>query len=487
MKKHNSSSLSRRDFICKVGATTAAFTIVPSHVIAGMGKIAPSDRVNVACIGVANQGISDIQQIASPDVPIAPLTPEQISALSKSGQNYLALLAKWKKMMPQQAESVQTLNHANIYALCDVDSKYAAHVFAGYPKAKVYSDWRQMLEKEKSIDAVIVATPDHNHAPVAAAFMREKKHVYVEKPLAKTIYECRKLDELAKEYDVVTQMGNQGHATEGTRRTVEWIQSGVIGDVREVHCYTGSPIWPQGNLTRPAGLEVPINLDWDVWLGPAPEKPFNPDVCHFAWRGLWDYGTGAIGDLGAHILDAVVWALDLGYPGRIQATSTAYSSDYLPAGEMVTFEFEGRGDKPPVTIKWYDGGLMPPRPAELEPGRPLGAATYYGDKGILMHGSHGAMPELVPADTKFAEPDIWLPRTANNYVDWIDAIKNGTKSNNDFSISAKLTETMLLANLAIQVQKSNIVLEYDAANMKISNHPEANDLFHYEYRQGWTL
>ena len=487
MKKQKPKGLSRRDFIGKVGATTAAFTIVPSHVIAGMGKTAPSDMVNVACIGVANQGISDIQQIATPDVPIAPLTSEQISGLSKSAQNYLALVARWKKMMPQQPASAQVINHANIYALCDVDSKYAAHVFAGYPKAKVYSDWRRMLEKEKSIDAVIVATPDHNHAPIAAAFMREKKHVYVEKPLAKTIYECRKLDELAKEYGVVTQMGNQGHATDGTRRTVEWIQSGVIGDVREVHCYTGSPIWPQGNLTRPTGVEVPKNLNWDVWLGPAPEKPYNPDLCHFAWRGLWDYGTGAIGDLGAHILDAVVWALDLGYPSKIQATSTAYSPDYLPAGEMVTFEFEARGDKPPVTVKWYDGGLMPPRPAELEPGRPLGPATYYGDKGILMHGSHGAMPELVPADTNFKGPDPWLPRTANNYVDWIDAIKNGTKSNNDFSISAKLTETMLLANLAIQVQKSNIVLEYDAANMKISNHPEANDLFHYEYRQGWTL
>jgi predicted dehydrogenase len=347
-------------------------------------------------------------------------------------------------------------------------------------------------EKEKSIDAVVIATPDHNHAPIAAAFIKEKKHVYLEKPMAKTIYECRKLAELAKQYDVVTQMGNQGHASEGTRKTVEWIQSGVIGDVREVNCYTSSPIWPQGNIIRPAGAKVPGNLNWDVWLGPAPEKAFNPEVCHFAWRGLWDYGTGAIGDLGAHILDAVAWSLNLGLPLRIQATSTPYSSDYMPLAESVVYEFPDRyapgiGYMPAVKVTWSDGGLQPPRPSTLEPGRPIGAATYIGDKGIIMHESHGAMPELVPANTEFKGPDPWIARTGNNYEDWIDAIRNGKKSSNDFSWSSKVTEIMLLTNIAIQDQKSNRILEYDAVNMKFTNLPEADNYIHYEYRKGWSL
>jgi len=492
MKKLTPRTLSRRRFLGTVGTTTAALTIVPNYVISGLGHKAPSDMINVAGIGIASQGSVDIQGIATPDIPIKPFTPEQLAGLSKSGQEYQAMVIKWNHESLKQSGEPKTVKLANIYALCDVDSNYAANTFAAYPKAKIYSDWRQMLEKEKSIDAVVIATPDHNHAPIAAAFIKEKKHVYLEKPMAKTIYECRKLAELAKQYKVVTQMGNQGHASDGTRRTVEWIQSGVIGDVREVNCFTSSPIWPQGNIPRPAGIKVPKNLNWDVWLGPAPEKPFNPELCHFAWRGLWDYGTGAIGDLGAHILDAVTWSLNLGLPIKIQATSTPYSSDYMPLAETVVYEFPDRftpgiGYMPSVKVTWSDGGLLPPRPAALEQGRPIGAATYIGDKGIIMHESHGAMPELVPANPGFKGPDPWIPRTGNIYEDWIDAIKNGKKSSNDFSWSAKVTEIMLLTNIAIQAQKSNKILEYDGANMKITNLPEANSLLQYEYRKGWSL
>jgi len=492
MKKQTSKVLSRRSFLSTIGTTTAALTIVPNYVISGLGHKAPSDMINVAGIGISSQGSLDIQQIATPDVPIKPFTPAQLAGLSKSCQEYQAMVIEWEKATPVPPGGQKPVKLANIYALCDVDSSYAANTFAGYPKAKIYSDWRQMLEKEKSIDAVVIATPDHNHAPIAAAFIREKKHVYLEKPMAKTIYECRKLAELARQYDVVTQMGNQGHAEEGTRKTVEWIQSGVIGDVREVNCFTSSPIWPQGNIPRPAGVKIPKNLNWDVWLGPAPEKTFNPEVCHFAWRGLWDYGTGAIGDLGAHILDAVAWSLNLGLPTKIQATSTPYSSDYMPLAETVVYEFPDRytpgiGYMPAVKVTWSDGGLQPPRPVTLEQGRQLGAATYIGDKGILMHESHGAMPELVPANPAFKGPDPWIARTANNYEDWINAIRNGKKSNNDFSWSSKVTEIMLLTNIAIQTQKSNKILEYDATNMKFTNLPEANSLFHYEYRKGWSL
>jgi predicted dehydrogenase len=387
------------------------------------------------------------------------------------------------------AAAGRRINLCNIYALCDVDPNYSGYLLAGYPKAKIYTDWREMLDKEKSIDAVMIATPDHNHAPIAAAFMREKKHVYLEKPMAKTIYECRKLAELAKQYDVVTQMGNQGHATEGTRKTVEWIQSGVIGLVREVQLSTNRPLgfWPQGDLKRPAGVTMPKNINYEAWIGPAPLKPYNPEVFHFNWRGLWDYGTGAMGDMGAHIFDAPIWALNLGMPSKIQATSSPYSTDYLPLCETVTYEFPARGYMPPVKVSWCDGGLRPPRPEGLEAGRAMRDATYYGDKGIMTHGSHGAMPELIPADAGFKGPDAWLPRTGNIFEDWIDAIKNGKKSCNDFSIASKLTEIMLLTNIAVLNQRSNITLEYDAVNMKIKNLPDADKLFHYEYRSGWTL
>ncbi len=494
----NKSDISRRNFIGTVGAATAAFTIIPRNVMAGRGYMQPSDTVNVAGIGIGARGASDVRGVADPDVEI--VTPQR----SSTGQPYTAaqLAERAARQAQQQAQqggqqtqqAAQTQQQrapvklANVYALCDVDTEFAAHIFKGYPKAKVYTDWREMLEKEKSnIDAVIIGTPDHNHAPIAAAYMREKKHIYVEKPMCKTIYEARKLAELAKQYDVVTQVGNQGHATEGTRQTVEWIQSGLIGKVREVYLSTNRPSWPQGNLQRPAGVPVPKTLNYDVWLGPAPQKPYHPDVTHFNWRGLWDYGTGAMGDMGAHIFDAPVWALNLGLPVKVQATSTPYSSDFLPQGELVTYEFAARGTMPPVKVTWCDGGLRPPRPAALEPGQAIRDATYIGDKGIIMHASHGAVPVLVPADPDFKGVEPWLPRTGNIYEDWIDAIKNGRKSSNDFSYASKVTEIMLLTNIAVLTQNSNTTLQYDAKNMKFTNLEEANKYFHYEYRKGWTL
>lgn len=488
----NQKQFSRRKFIGTTGTAIAAFSIVPSSVIPGKGKTLPSDLPNIACIGISNQGRSDIAQIATPDVPMKPLSHEFLATLPKSAQEYVSMAPIWEKMEAARLGLPKEYKHANIYALCDVDKDYASPVFAAYPKAKRYEDWRVMLENEKLIDGVVIATPDHNHAPIAAAFIRQKKHVYLQKPLAKTVYECRKLAELAKEYDIISQMGNQGHALEGTRLTVEWIQSGVIGNVREVHCYTDPAMWPQGNLKRPAGVTVPKNLNWDLWLGPAPEKAFNPEVCHFVWRGLWDYGTGLMGDMGAHILDAAMWALNLGLPGKIQATSTAYSDDYYPLAQTVEYYFperftQGVGYMPPVKLTWVDGGMKPFRPSALEDKRALQAVTYIGDKGIIMHNTHGAMPELVPADPGFKAPSKWIERTENNYKDWIDAIKAGKKSHNDFSISAKVAETMLLTNIAVKLQGNDKTLEYDAANMKIKNAPEADNLFHYEYRKGWTL
>ncbi|MDR2389294.1 MAG: Gfo/Idh/MocA family oxidoreductase [Tannerellaceae bacterium] len=487
--KHGSASFSRREFLGTMAAT-AAFTIVPRSVLGGKGYTAPSDLVNLAAIGVGSQGGGDIQNIATPDVPI------RRSGMGMSGM----LMQQYGGIAPQRqqrrasdnpiqmgAAGREAFHHANIYAICDVDHNYAGHIIAGYPKAKTYTDFREMIDKEKEIDAVLIGTPDHTHAVIASYAMNNGKHVFVEKPMAKTIYETRFLRDLAKKTGLVTQMGNQGHNVDGTMQTVEWIQGGVIGDVTEVHLWSNRPMWKQGYLDRPAGIEIPANLNYDIWLGPAPEKPYHPDILHFAWRGLWDYGTGAMGDMGAHTFDAPIWALKLGMPTKIQATSTPFNNDYLPQTEFVTYEFAARDNMPPVKVTWTDGGVKPARPQGLEANRALREALYVGTKGMIMHGTHGASPELVPERPGFTAPAKTLPRPKSVYVDFIEAIKEGRKAANDFETAAKLTEIMLLTNIAVVSQRLNITLEYDAENMKITNCPEANDYFHYEYRKGWSL
>lgn len=494
MKTDKKVNFSRRKFIGTTTAAAAAFTIVPRNVLGGKGYTAPSDTVNVAGIGIGSQGGGDIQQICPPEVQVQrrsgggnyPQQPPSNSPWPTMGEAIMKAMA--------DCRTPAGLKLANIYALCDVDSAKGDFMFKSYPKAKIYNDWRVMLEKEPSIDAVVIGTPDHNHAPIAAAFIKAKKHIYVEKPMAKTIFEARKLTELAKQYDVVTQMGNQGHATEGTRKTVEWVQAGVIGNVREVYMGTDRPTWPQGNLIRPSGVSVPKNLNYDVWLGPAADKPYHPDILHFNWRGLWDYGVGAMGDIGAHAFDAPVWALNLHLAPtiKIQATTTPFSEDYLPAAEWITYEFPERyvpgvGYMPPVKVIWCDGGLLPPRPEKMEPGRPILSTLYVGDKGAMMHADHGGMPTLIPDDKNFKGPDPWLPRTKTIFEDWIDAIKNGKKASNDFSYASQLTEIMLLTNIAVLNKQYHKTLEYDRNAMKITNIPEANNFFHYEYREGWSL
>ena len=486
-KQKNPLNFSRRDFLGTMAAT-AALTIVPRSVLGGRGYTPPSDLVNLAGIGVGARGGTDIQLIATPDVPIQ----------SPTGTRYTRFLQPYSGIQPPPVErrpsqsvdpAPPTFKHANIYALCDVDHDYAAHILAGYPNAKKYKDFREMIDKEKEIDAVLIATPDHTHAAIASYAMKAGKHAFVEKPLTKTIYESRFLADLAKKTGLVTQMGNQGHNAEGMIQTVEWIQSGAIGNVREVHMWTNVPnsTWRQGHYPRPEGVPVPGNLNYDVWLGPAPQKPYHPDVVHFNWRGLRDYGTGAMGDYGAHIFDAPIWALNLGMPTKIQAKSSPYSEDYLPQSELITYEFPARGNMPSVKATWYDGGLKPPRPEGLEPERALRECLYIGDRGMIMHGTHGAAPELIPRNPDFREPPKTLNRPSSVYVDFIEAIKEGRKAANDFEIAAKLNEIMLLANIAVVSQRLNITLEYDAANMKIANCPEANEYFHYEYRSGWSL
>ncbi len=521
MKKNQSSEesskITRRSFLGKTSAVAVGMTIIPRHVMGGPGYKAPSDTPNIAGIGIGSQGGGDIQNIATMDVPSSQtirnsMSMETYAGIHRQGTGMFGGAPGGGAGAPAGAAAgrqstgaagneqpqgfdpnapvqmgnagKEPVHHANIYALCDVDSEYAAYMFKGYPNAKKYTDFRKMIDTEKSLDGVLIATPDHDHAVIAAYAMAAGKAVFVEKPMAKTIYEVRKLASLAKKYNVVTQMGNQGHNIEGTYKTIEWIQSGKIGKVREVHMWSNRPMWPQGYLTRPAEQPVPKNLDYDLWLGPAPQKPYNKDILHFNWRGLRDYGTGAMGDMGAHTFDAPILALNLGMPTKIQATSTPFSEDYLPKGESVTYTFPARGSSPEVTLTWSDGGIKPARPYSLEDDRALSEALYIGDKGMLMHGTHGANPSLIPNEPDFAvEP--WLERPKSVYVDFVEAIKEGRKTKNDFEVASKLTEIMLLTNIAVVSQQINCTLEYDAENMKITNLPEANDYFHYEYRKGW--
>ena len=438
--------MSRRHFLATTAAATAAFTIVPRHVLGGPGYTPPSDKLNIAGIGVGGMGRTNLLGCES----------------------------------------------ENIYALCDVDRKYAAITFKKYPKAKKYTDYRKMLEKEKSIDAVIVATPDHTHAVIAMLAMRLGKHAFVQKPLTSTIYEARMLTEAARKYKVASQMGNQGHAGEGNRLMCEWVADGAIGQVREVHCWTDRPggRWAQG-VERPEETpRVPRTLDWDLWLGPAPYRPYHPAYMPFKWRGWWDFGTGSLGDMAAHIMDTPVWVLNLGYPTSVEAISTPVNSETAPLSSIITYQFPARGKLPPVKLTWYDGGLMPRLPDELEEGRRMGdndgGVLLVGDKGTIMCGCYGKIPRLIP-ETRMAayeKPPKTLPRSPGIHEGWIRACKGGQPASSNFDVSGPLTEIMLLGNLALRTGRR---LEWDGPNMKVTNVPEANQYVHREYREGWSL
>jgi predicted dehydrogenase len=451
-------TFSRRKFLSTSAAAAAGVMVVPRHVVgATQKKKAPSDTLSIACVGVGGMGYSDTRGVRS----------------------------------------------ENIVALCDVDDEQVAKLLrsdelepkekAMYEKAVKYRDFRRMLEKEKGIDAITVTVPDHNHTVIAMAAIKLGKHVYVQKPLTHTIKEARMLAKAAKDANVVTQMGNQGHSKEGARLICEWIWDGAIGNVTEVHTWTNRPIWPQG-IDAPKEIpSVPSTLDWDVWLGPAPFRPYHPAYHPFAWRGFWDFGTGALGDMGAHILDQPFWALKLGYPTSVQASSTPFTKDCYPWAEVVTYEFPARGNMGPVKLTWWDGGLTPPRPPELEDGRMMGdeggGVLFRGDKGLLMCSVYGENPRLIPESRmqEYKRPEKTIPRSPGIREEWIEAIKKGTKSTTDFSYAGPLTEVMLLANVAVRLKDKNMKLLWDGEKMEFTNLPEASQFLHFDYRPGWSL
>jgi len=443
--------ISRRDFM-GAAAAVAAFTIVPRHVLGGPRHIAPSEKLNIAGIGVAGRG----------------------------------------------ADVLRGVESQNIIALCDVDWGHAAATFRRYPKARKYHDFREMLDKEdKNIDAVTVATPDHIHAVASMAAMKRGKHVYCEKPLTHSVYEARLVARTAREHKVATQMGNQGQALEETRLMCEYIWDGAIGPVREVHVWTDRPLrglnsvyWPQG-VDRPKDTPpVPDTLDWDLWLGPAPWRPYHPCYLPFNWRGWWDFGTGALGDIGCHRIDPIFRALKLGHPTSVEASLTLVNKETYPVASTVHYEFPERPGFPPVKLTWYDGGLRPRRPDEITDGQ------QFGTNGILFVGDKGKMLEhrLIPESKRkeYGKPPQMLPRSPGHFIEWIEACKGGKPAGSNFVDHAGLlAEVVLLGNIALRPElKEKLTrtkLLWDGPNMKITNVPEANEFLRREYREGWTL
>jgi predicted dehydrogenase len=378
-----------------------------------------------------------------------------------------------------------------IVAICDVDWARGKKSFEKFPDAKPYKDYRKMLtELCDKIDAVTVSTPDHMHYPVAMMAMEMGKHVYVQKPMAHTVWEARQMAAAARQYGVVTQMGNQGHAGEGIRLVKEWVQAGVLGKVREVHVWTNRPIWPQ-NITRPTTEDpIPETLDWNLWLGVAPKRPYNKCYMPFNWRGWWDWGCGAIGDMSCHTMDASVWALDLVSPISVEAEFEGGNEETAPKSSIITYKFGARGDMPPVTLKWYDGGKLPPRPKELEADRKLAGSgqMLIGDDGIIMDGTdYCNSPRLIPESRMkdFKRPAKTIPRVPNScpHKEWITACKGGPMCGSNFDYASILTEIGALGNVAIRAGKK---FHWDGMNrhqINVPGRPDVNRYLRHPYRK----
>ena len=444
--------ISRRDLL-RGALAAGAFAIVSPQALSGPGQ-PPGRRLNLACIGAGGRGADDLEE----------------------------------------------LKDQNIVALCDVDWNRAASTFQRFPGARKYRDFREMLQKEdKNVEAVVVATPDHTHAVAAMAAIKRGKHVYCEKPLTRTVHEARALAQAAREARVATQMGNQGMAFEGNRLINEWLANGAIGPVREAHVWSDRPThlgkrnlyWAQG-IDRPKDTPpVPDTLSWDLWLGPAPERPYHPAYVPFAWRGWWDFGSGGLGDMGIHNLAPVFSALKLGAPACVYASSTPVFEETLPLACIVHYEFPARGDLPAAKVHWYDGGLLPPRPEELEDGRELNredGILFVGEKGkMLVEGWGGESPRLIPesAMRAYKRPPKTLPRSVGHHREWVEACQGGPVPRSSFDFAGPLTEAVLLGTVCVRLGGRKLL--WDSTNLKVTNVPEANPLLHYAYRQGWTL
>ncbi len=440
----SNTNYSRRRFLKNSAVAAAGISVIPSQAVSGLGHKAPSDKLNIVGVGIGGKGHPNL--------------------VGMSGEN--------------------------IIGLCDVDWKYAEPCFKDFPKAKKYWDWRKMFdEMGSSIDAVMVATADHTHAAIAAAALAQGKHVYCQKPLTHSVYESRLLTRLAAKHKVATQMGNQGNSGHGVRQLCEWIWNGEIGEVREVHAWTDRPIWPQG-LQRPAEvMAVPKTLNWDLFIGPAKMRPYHEAYTPWNWRGWWDFGTGAFGDMACHVLDPVFQTLKLSFPELVQGSSTLINTESAPQAETVKFSFPARDNlkkvgMPAVDLYWYDGGLLPGVKEMLPEGENLmadglGGCLFIGSKDTLICGCGGFNGRLLSGRVPSVSPYLQRIEGATGYVDgphekdWIRACKESPESRREatsnFGYSGPFNEAVLLGVLAVRLQALNKALKWDAENMRFTN------------------
>ncbi|HWC75885.1 MAG TPA: Gfo/Idh/MocA family oxidoreductase [Blastocatellia bacterium] len=485
--------ISRRGFM-NAGASAATFMIVNRRVLGGRGYVAPSDKIVAACIGVGAQGTRVMMDFMKhPDIHIVAACD-----VNKESSDYVewfpnelrdkerALLGK-----PDWASDWKGPTAGREPTRRLVETYYGAQTTSGeYKGCTLYNDYRELLDKQKDFDAVIIGTPDHTHAVIATAAMKKRKHVFCQKPMTHSIYEARRLAEVAREMKVATQVAVGNQASEATRLLCEWIWAGAIGHVREVHNWSTRPFWAQG-LERPVqGEPVPSGLDWDLWLGPAPSRPYHHAYLPFAWRGWYDFGNGPLGDMGCYSFDTIFRVLKLGPPESVEASSTKTFAETFPVASMVYFNFPARGEMPPVRLTWYDGGLRPARPRDLEDGREMGRENegllFVGDTGTIMCGFNGANPKLIPESRmqEFKQPPQTLPRSPGNDREWIEACKGGKPGGANFEFEGAITETLLLGNVALRAGKK---LYWQGPEMKVVNVPQAQQYVQREYRQGWSL
>lgn len=442
--------LSRRDFLAQGALGASAATLVPREVLGGTGHTPPSETIRVGAIGIGGKGTSDVRSVAS-------------------------------------------LDGTEIVALCDVDQERGKEIFREFPDATQYEDYRELLvQEENRIDAVIISTPDHSHAPAAIRALQAGKHVYCQKPLTHTVEEARRLGEVAEGKDVATQMGTQHHAHDSLRTLRELIEAGVVGDIREVHLWTNRPIWPQA-VERPLEMyHVPDHLNWDLWLGPAEERPYHPDYAPFTWRGWKAFGTGALGDMGCHYMDAAFWALQLEAPTHIEAETTPTYPESYPEASRLEYQFPARNGRPPVKVIWRDGNLQAPPPAEWPAEKdwppPHHDEVFVGEDGILLYGLSQA-PKVLPKERHEEvmenPPEQTYDRLPGIYEDWIQACRGNGPADTHFpEYASPLTEMVLLGNVAVQTQRS---IEWDAEAGRITNQSSLNDHLSKSYRSGWEI
>lgn len=463
-----SGSVSRRSFLA-ASATCAAWTIVPRSVLGGPKFVAPSEKVNVALVGAGGQGRTNARALfQEPDARIVAVAD------------------------PIEQFSLDAFYYKGLGGRVPVAKEIAEHYGKQSPgfRCKEYEDFRVMLEKEKGIDAVLCATPDHLHAYVSLRSMRAGKHVFCEKPLTHNIAEARLVGQVAKQSGVATQMGNIGHSRDGIRQTCEWIWDGAIGPVREVHSWVGAGRWNKTLTGRPTeSVPVPPGVNWDLWIGPRPMRDYHPAYTPVTWRDFWAFGTGALGDFGCHDLDAAFWALELDHPTSVEYRPAGnMDAEIAPHGEIGYLHYGARGSKPPVNVTWYTGGLMPDCPEELgENGKlPGRGVLFIGEKGKMLCEGAGGPPRLLPYEKtrQYKKPPASIPRVKGHHRDWIDACKGGRPASSNFDYGARLTEVVLLGLVSLRTGKK---VYWDAAAMKAKNVPEAEEIIHGQYRKGWEL